>query len=73
MEGKRTAKDTVAGICLLTGGFAVMFGSNWAEAIVAAVVGLVGAVVQFSCKKGHMHMFVENIVCSLSVAVAIGF
>ena len=50
-----------------------MFGSNWAEAIVAAVVGLVGAAVQFSCKKGHMHMFVENIVCSLSVAVAIGF
>ena len=50
-----------------------MFGSNWAEAIVAAVVGIVGAGVQFSCKKGHMHMFVENIVCSLSVAVAIGF
>lgn len=50
-----------------------MFGSNWAEAIVAAVVGLVGAAVQFSCEKGHMHMFVENIVCSLSVAVAIGF
>ena len=41
--------------------------------IVAAVVGLVGAAVQFSCEKGHMHMFVENIVCSLSVAVAIGF
>ena len=50
-----------------------MFGSNWAEAIVAAVVGLVGAAVQFSCEKGHMLMFVENIVCSLSVAVAIGF
>ena len=69
---KEPPKIRLLAFALLTGGFAVMFGSNWAEAIVAAVVGLVGAVVQFSCKKGHMHMFVENIVCSLSVAVAIG-
>ena len=66
-------KVRLLAFAFLTGGFAVMFGSNWAEAIVAAVVGLVGAAVQFSCEKGHMHMFVENIVCSLSVAVAIGF
>ena len=70
---KEPPKIRLLAFALLTGGFAVMFGSNWAEAIVAAVVGLVGAAVQFSCKKGHMHMFVENIVCSLSVAVAIGF
>lgn len=70
---KEPPKIRLLAFALLTGGFAVMFGSNWAEAIVAAVVGLVGAVVQFSCKKGHMHMFVENIVCSLSEAVAIGF
>ena len=70
---KEPPKIRLLAFALLTGGFAVMFGSNWAEAIVAAIVGLVGAVVQFSCKKGHMHMFVENIVCSLSVAVAIGF
>ena len=70
---KEPPKIRLLAFALLTGGFAVMFGSNWAEAIVAAVVGLVGAAVQFSCEKGHMHMFVENIVCSLSVAVAIGF
>ena len=70
---KERLKIRLSAFAFLTGGFAVMFGSNWAEAIVAAVVGIVGAVVQFSCKKGHMHMFVENIVCSLSVAVAIGF
>ena len=57
---KEPPKIRLLAFAFLTGGFAVMFGSNWAEAIVAAVVG-------------HMHMFVENIVCSLSVAVAIGF
>ena len=62
---KEPPKIRLLAFALLTGGFAVMFGSNWAEAIVAAVVGLVGAAVQFSCKKGHMHMFVENIVCSI--------
>ncbi len=50
-----------------------MFGSNWAEAIVTVIMGLVGAAVQFSCEKGHMHMFVEEGRCTLSVAVAIGF
>ena len=70
---KEPPKIRLLAFALLTGGFAVMFGSNGAEAIVAAVVGMVGAAVQFSCEKGHMHMFVENIVCSLSVAVAIGF
>ena len=62
---KRTAKDTVAGICLLTGGFAVMFGSNWAEAIVAAVVGLVGAAVQFHVKRTYAHVCGEYRVLSI--------
>lgn len=48
---KEPPKIRLLAFALLTGGFAVMFGSNWAEAIVAAVVGLVGAAVQFSCEK----------------------
>lgn len=70
---KEQPKLSLGAFGMVTGGFAIMFGSNGAEAVIAAIVGLVGAFVQFGCRKGRMHMFVENIICALAVALTIGF
>ena len=62
---KEPPKIRLLAFAFLTGGFAVMFGSNWAEAIVAAVVGLVGAAVQFFHVKKDICTCLWRISCAL--------
>lgn len=56
----------------ITGGFAIMLGGHPAEVVVAAIAGLVSSVVMDICRKFHLHMFLENILCCISLAVTVG-
>lgn len=56
---------------VITGGFAVMFGCHPQEAGVAAAAGLVLSGVLYLCRKHNVHMFLENILCSILLALSI--
>lgn len=56
----------------ITGGFAIMYGGTLVEAGMAAVAGFVSAILLLGCKKLKMHMFLENVLCSIGLAVIVG-
>ncbi|NCB92010.1 MAG: threonine/serine exporter [Clostridia bacterium] len=56
----------------ITGGFAIMFGASIPGALIAAFAGFVSAYVLFVCRRYRIHMFLENILCSVVLAVTIG-
>lgn len=70
-ESHESRKNLVA-MAALTGGFAVMFGGSAGDVAVAAVTGFLTAVVLFYCRKVHLHMFLENMLCSVFLAIVVG-
>lgn len=56
----------------ITGGFAIMFGGGPAETGIAAAAGFISAFVLLFCRKRKIHMFLENILCSVVLAVVVG-
>ena len=48
-----------------------MFGGSLGEVGIAAFVGLISGIVLYLCRKQNMHMFLENLLCSVALAVAI--
>lgn len=65
-------KRNLAAMAALTGGFAVMFGGSAADVAVAAATGFLTAAVLFYCRKIHLHMFLENMLCSVFLAIVVG-
>ena len=66
------SKRNLAAMAALTGGFAVMFGGSAADVAVAAATGFLTAAVLFYCRKIHLHMFLENMLCSVFLAIVVG-
>ena len=66
------SKRNLAAMAALTGGFAVMFGGSAADVAVAAATGFLTAAVLFYCRKTHLHMFLENMLCSVFLAIVVG-
>ena len=66
------SKRNLAAMAALTGGFAVMFGGSVADVAVAAATGFLTAAVLFYCRKTHLHMFLENMLCSVFLAIVVG-
>ena len=66
------SKRNLAAMAALTGGFAVMFGGSAADVAVAAATGFLTAAVLFYCRKIHLHMFLENMLCSVLLAIVVG-
>ena len=66
------SKRNLAAMAALTGGFAVMFGGSAADVAVAAATGFLMAAVLFYCRKIHLHMFLENMLCSVFLAIVVG-
>lgn len=69
---KSPVKRNLWSMTAITGGFAVMFGGSIPEALVAALSGFISAFVLRFCRKRQTHMFLENIICSLVLALVIG-
>lgn len=59
-------------VALITAGFAMMFGSTPAEALIAAFTGFISAGMLYLCRKMNLHMFLENSLCSIVLAMTIG-
>lgn len=72
MEGTAGNQKNLISMTAITGGFAIMFGGNLSEAGIAAFTGFVAAFVVLFCRKKKLHMFLENILCSIVLAVVIG-
>ena len=66
------SKRNLAAMAALTGGFALMFGGSAADVAVAAATGFLTAAVLFYCRKTHLHMFLENMLCSVFLAIVVG-
>lgn len=66
------SKRNLAAMAALTGGFAVMFGGSAMDVAVAAATGFLTAAVLFYCRKIHLHMFLENMLCSVFLAIVVG-
>lgn len=65
-------RKNLTAMAALTGGFAVMFGGSAADVAVAAATGFLTAAVLFFCRKIQLHMFLENMLCSVFLAVVVG-
>lgn len=65
-------RKNILPMAAITGGFAVMFGGTLPDAAIAAVIGVIAALVVSCCKKFRVHTFLENILCCAVMAVAIG-
>jgi uncharacterized membrane protein YjjP (DUF1212 family) len=65
-------RKNVLSMMAITGGFAIMFGGTFAEAAIAAFAGFMSALVLYICRKFRIHMFLENILCSIVLAAVIG-
>ena len=59
-------------LAAVTGGFAIMFGGTLAEAGIATLAGLMTSIVLIGCRKLKLHMLLENLLCSVFLAVVIG-
>lgn len=68
----RGVQKNILPMTALTGGFAIMFGGTPADAAVAAFTGFVSAFMVLLCKRFRIHMFLENIMCSVVLALVIG-
>ena len=49
-----------------------MFGGSAADVAVAAATGFLTAAVLFFCRRIQLHMFLENMLCSVFLAVVVG-
>lgn len=58
-------------VMLITSGFAIMFGANLVEAAIAAFTGFVSAGMLYLCRKMKLHMFLENCLCCIVLAMTI--
>ena len=67
----RDIKGNFLAMTAITGGFAVMFGGGMADAVVAAYTGLLTAFVFLLCRKANLHMFLENLLCCVFLAVVV--
>lgn len=56
----------------INSGFAIMFGAGVVEVLIAAMTGLMSYGVLLLCKRFHLHMFLENMLCCIAVAVTVG-
>ncbi len=65
-------RKNLTAMAALTGGFAVMFGGSAADVAVAAATGFLTAAVLFFCRRIQLHMFLENMLCSVFLAVVVG-
>ncbi|MBS6195398.1 MAG: threonine/serine exporter family protein [Clostridiales bacterium] len=68
----RIVRKNLIPMAAITGGFAVMFGGNPVETGIAAFAGFISSFVLLFCRKKNIHMFLENILCSIVLAVVIG-
>lgn len=59
-------------IMAINSGFAIMFGANPVEVMIAALTGMMSYAVLMLCKRFHLHMFLENMLCCVAVAVTVG-
>ena len=59
-------------IMAINSGFAIMFGAHFAEVMIAALTGMMSYAVLELCKRFHLHMFLENMLCCVAVAVTVG-
>lgn len=71
-KGTHENRKNLAAMAALTGGFAVMFGGSAADVAVAAATGFLTAAVLFCCRKVQLHMFLENMLCSVFLAIVVG-
>lgn len=68
----QSIRKNLLSMTAITGGFAIMFGGSLAETAVAALAGFLSAFVLLFCRKKKIHMFLENILCSIALAIVIG-
>ncbi len=60
-------------VAMITAGFAIMFGANLVETAIAAITGFVSAGMLYFCRKAKLHMFLENSICCIILAMTIEF
>ncbi len=58
-------------VALITAGFAIMFGANLVETAIAAITGFASAGMLYLCRKAKLHMFLENSICCIILAMTI--
>ena len=70
-RAKPEIKKNLLAMIATTAGFAIMFGCGLQEALLAAIVGLLSALVVHFCRKMKMHSFLQNSLSCITLAVAI--
>lgn len=69
---KSKVNKNLGAMMALTSGFAIMFGATIPETILAGVVGGISSFAVYACRKFHLHMFLENCICCIILALTIG-
>ena len=59
-------------IMMINAGFAIMFGGTIKETAIAALAGLITAVILNLCRKKNVHIFLENMFASVAIAIVVG-
>lgn len=71
-EKPKERKISVPSMSLLVAGFAIMFGGTLFEAFISGFTGILASIAIKKCTKWQMHPFVENVICSVIVALFVG-